>query len=157
MKNLSLSSIFIASFFLASAQQPGKSVINCMGGVLQATNGMQLKFSVGEATTSTLESNGVALYQGFFSGGRSLVFSGVEKIANATHLQVFPNPVAHILFFRSSDAGINQVTITNTVGQQVLSQEGDSPMNVADLQAGFYQVRMKDENNQVSITKIIKQ
>lgn len=71
------------------------------------------------------------------------------------YMKVYPNPVNDILNIET-ETDIKSVEIYNLQGQKiktVLSKQ----LNVSDLAAGIYMVRVEDTNNAVQTKKIVKQ
>jgi PKD repeat protein len=69
---------------------------------------------------------------------------GINDHSAAT-VSVFPNPVKGMLNIQSS-VNIEEVTMTNMVGQVVLSQKADNStltVNTSDLRSGVYNLRLK--------------
>lgn len=155
MKKISLTAFAIVALLAAKAQQPGKAVINCMGGVLSA-NGFQLKCSVGEAAVASFDKNSLTVYQGFFSGGRNIVMTAIPD-EPVTHLKVYPNPASGWLHFNAGENEVAKVEVTNSLGQLITSQNNGSSIDVANWENGFYLVKLTDNNQKTFTSKIIKQ
>ncbi|MCW3127739.1 MAG: hypothetical protein JWO03_3397 [Bacteroidetes bacterium] len=51
--------------------------------------------------------------------------AGIEDVATASTLEVYPNPVSDILTVRSAET-INSVTLINSIGQKVMTRSADS-------------------------------
>ena len=69
-----------------------------------------------------------------------------------------PNP-AYTQITMTSATNIHEVTITNLIGQQVLSQVYDmerAEINVAALPPGVYLVRVTDGSGNETIRKVVK-
>jgi len=73
--------------------------------------------------------------------------SAVQNIAATTeNIKIYPNPSSTALTITSDDK-ISQITITNLLGQTLFTGNYNSEqvaVNVADLPAGLYLVRVND-------------
>jgi agmatine/peptidylarginine deiminase len=76
----------------------------------------------------------------------------VTEISSETNL--YPNPMNDVLHIEGVD--VQDVTIFNAVGQQVLFVENTNEINVADLSEGLYFVRISDKNGNSVVKKIVK-
>jgi hypothetical protein len=88
---------------------------------------------------------------------------GIEELASAYGIQVYPNPAAEqIQIQANSDFQPTQLTITDITGRQVYSQKlvmnGGAPatINVSALAAGTYHLTLSDGKTSVA-SEIIKQ
>lgn len=72
----------------------------------------------------------------------------------ASSLEVYPNPVRNTLFINHTD--IQNVTIFNAVGQQILFVENRNEIGVENLESGFYFVKIVDKKNNSVVRKIVK-
>ena len=71
-----------------------------------------------------------------------------------TDFELYPNPMNDVLHIKGGD--IQDVTIFNAVGQQVLFVENANEINVADLNEGLYFVRINDKKGNSVVRKIVK-
>lgn len=60
----------------------------------------------------------------------------------------------NVLFIKNSD--IQNVTIFNTIGQQVLSVENRNEIDVESLESGLYFVKIVDSMNNSVVRKVVK-
>ena len=72
---------------------------------------------------------------------------------DAANFEVYPNPMNNTLYINGN---VQDVTIFNAVGQQVLFVENANEINVADLNEGLYFVRVSDKNGNSVVKKIVK-
>ena len=72
----------------------------------------------------------------------------------AASFEVYPNPMNNVLHIEGND--IQDVTIFNAVGQQVLFVESRNEINVEDLSEGLYFVRISDMKGNSIVKKIVK-
>ena len=82
---------------------------------------------------------------------------GVDDF-DATYLKVYPNPVADVLII-SNQEQISKVEITNLLGQVVYkttNQNNEIQINMQQLAAATYMVRIYDANQKVKVVKVIK-
>ena len=81
------------------------------------------------------------------------------NVKNNTQIFLYPNPAYSQLTITSA-TNIHEVTITNLIGQQVLSQVYDmerAEVNVSGLPPGVYVVRVRDEDGNVVVRKVVKE
>ncbi|MCX6307008.1 MAG: T9SS type A sorting domain-containing protein [Bacteroidetes bacterium] len=82
---------------------------------------------------------------------------GVGENSAAT-VSVFPNPAKDVLNIQGS-VNISEVTVTNMVGQIVISQKADNTnvtINTSDLKSGVYNLRLKMADGLVNKKIVIK-
>lgn len=77
---------------------------------------------------------------------------GTEDFATGMH--IYPNPVKDILYF---DKKLNSITVTDTAGKVLFSQNNVSQTDVSALPTGLYLVVMEHEDSTTETRKIIKQ
>ena len=73
-------------------------------------------------------------------------------------VNVYPNPASDVLNIESSSR-ISEIQVINLVGQTVKIQAADSRnirMNVSDLKAGVYNLKLKVENGYVNQKIVVK-
>jgi Peptidylarginine deiminase and related enzymes len=80
------------------------------------------------------------------------IYTGVGE-NNAASFEVYPNPMNNTLYINGD---VQDVTIFNTVGQQVLFVENANEINVEDLSEGLYFVRVSDKRGNNVVKKILK-
>ncbi len=83
----------------------------------------------------------------------------VKPIIKDLHIQIFPNPANDVLNIKSTLTQIQDISIVDLTGQQVLAlcpETGTSiSLNIADLSAGVYTINIK-ANNQHYHTRFVK-
>ena len=80
------------------------------------------------------------------------LITGVDENLAAS-FEVYPNPTNNTLYINGD---VQDVTIFNAVGQQVLFVENANTIDVAELSEGLYFVRMSDKNGNSVVKKIVK-
>ena len=80
------------------------------------------------------------------------IYSGVDENLAAS-FEVYPNPMNNTLYINGE---VQDVTIFNAIGQQVLFVENANTIDVAELSEGLYFVRMSDKNGNSVVKKIVK-
>ena len=80
------------------------------------------------------------------------IYTGVDENLAAS-FEVYPNPMNNTLYINGD---VQDVTIFNAVGQQVLFVESRNEINVEDLSDGMYFVRISDKNGNSMVKKIVK-
>ena len=78
--------------------------------------------------------------------------TGIDNVA-ANGISVFPNPVSSEL--NISGEGVQKVELMDLTGRVVLTSSA-TKMNIADIAAGMYMVRVTSANG-ISVTKIVKE
>lgn len=81
------------------------------------------------------------------------IFDGVDENLVASY-EVYPNPMNNVLYIEGND--IQDVTIFNAVGQQVLFVESRNEIDVESLNEGLYFVRISDMKGNSVVKKIVK-
>lgn len=69
-------------------------------------------------------------------------------------VSVYPNPVKDVLYIQGMD--VKQVQIFNALGQSMRVQMSNNAINVNDLAAGYYVLRVVDNKGVVKTTKFVK-
>ena len=77
----------------------------------------------------------------------------LEEI-NFASTEVYPNPMNDVLYIDGDD--VVNVTIFNSVGQQVMSVENKNVVDVSSLNNGLYFVRVVDDKGNILLKKVIK-
>ncbi len=85
---------------------------------------------------------------------------GVESINSTTDVKLYPNPAKDFITIEYATGLVNTVTIYNTLGQQVHSENlqnahGSATVNVSKLQPGYYFVEVGSGSGK-SVFKILK-
>ena len=80
------------------------------------------------------------------------IYTSVDE-NNVASFEVYPNPMNNTLYINGN---VQDVTIFNAVGQQVLFVENANEINVEDLSEGLYFVRISDKNGNNVVKKIMK-
>ena len=81
------------------------------------------------------------------------IYTGVDENLVASY-EVYPNPMNNVLYIEGND--IQDVTIFNAVGQQVLFVESRNEIDVESLNEGLYFVRISDKRGNSVVKKIVK-
>lgn len=83
---------------------------------------------------------------------------GVDDVTKNSNVKVYPNPVNDVLSI-SFEQGISSVAIFNLLGQEVFSKSinaNETTINVSNLAAGTYLVKVEIDTNDVKTIKVIK-
>ena len=86
-------------------------------------------------------------------------FVGLNDRNHKIHLSVYPNPAVETISLSSSSPHLKTATVFNAVGQQVLSvaiTNNHTQVDVSQLEAGIYFVKVELENGEVGIRKFVK-
>ena len=75
--------------------------------------------------------------------------SDVAKVNSSSQVTLYPNPANDILTINTGNNSYNSLTITNTIGQSVLTQTtntAQTKVNVKNLPSGIYYVTLRGES-----------
>lgn len=72
-----------------------------------------------------------------------------------TAFSIYPNPVTDIATIETQGKEIKAVTVINTLGQTVFTGTNDK-VDMTQLQAGIYMVKVQFDNNQTATKKMVK-
>jgi hypothetical protein len=75
---------------------------------------------------------------------------------NRTSVSVFPNPFNNRIEVHST-TGLSQITLFNTLGQQVIENHKENSMNTSPLPSGVYFLQIEDELGATSTHQLIKE
>lgn len=78
----------------------------------------------------------------------------VEDFAQDKNLMVYPNPASGELFIESLMPGEKTVNLYNNLGQQILSRELQSPLDVSGLAPGIYLLQLRNAET-VVVKKVV--
>ncbi len=84
---------------------------------------------------------------------------GLNEVAAIKAIAVYPNPASKYFMITSPQVSIDEIEIFNTVGQLVKSQkitQTNNKINIEDLAAGTYYLRIYNEGQFLKSDKIIK-
>ena len=83
---------------------------------------------------------------------------GIINIATQQPVSIYPNPARNEITVTGSD--INAITITNAIGQTLISKDGNAgkvSIDISSLPAGIYLVTVICDNGSRAVSKIVKQ
>jgi uncharacterized delta-60 repeat protein len=75
---------------------------------------------------------------------------------NRTSVSVFPNPFDNRIEVHST-TGLSQITLFNTLGQQVIENHKENSMNTSPLPSGVYFLQIEDQLGATSTHQLIKE
>ena len=84
--------------------------------------------------------------------------AGVAALGNVTRVEIYPNPVNDVLYVQLGNGSYNKLTVTNTMGQTLINQEGFgtiTTINVKGLPAGVYYITLRGDSG-VKVQKFEK-
>ncbi|MBQ0118050.1 MAG: T9SS type A sorting domain-containing protein [Flavobacterium sp.] len=73
-----------------------------------------------------------------------------------TGLNIYPNPANNVINIASDLAGLKTVVIYNIAGKQVINTTTEQTVNVANLNAGIYMVKVSQEGKTATRKLVIK-
>jgi hypothetical protein len=96
--------------------------------------------------------------QSDFTGITATAAAGVDSF-RLTGLKAYPNPVNNVVII-SANNSIAAITVHNLLGQQVLAQKASAniaEVNMAQLSAGTYIVKVTSDNGATATVRVVKQ
>jgi hypothetical protein len=143
----------------AYAQSMPRTVVGSTGGFLDHVTFGDLHYTVGEIAVSRYIENGMQLDEGFHQAYFDIYVSAEEVPVMDWELKIFPNPVANRLYIQTPEEVPFKALLFNNLGQVVQMQEGmiqHGSLNVEDLPAGTYWLRLLDEQGRQGVYQIQK-
>ena len=127
-------------------------------GIISCYNTGNAMIATGSGTTYmiSVHSDEAASYE-FFVYPTEIV--GTDDLTQTRGLRYFPNPVSSDRLNVTADYTMSDITVLNTLGQQVMAETPESMnhvINMAPLQSGIYFVRVTIDGAQQTV-KIIKE
>ncbi|MBQ8223157.1 MAG: agmatine deiminase family protein [Bacteroidales bacterium] len=74
---------------------------------------------------------------------------------NLVNVEIYPNPMNDVLTVKGDD--IDDVSIFNAVGQEILTVENTNNIDVSALGSGLYFVKVTDRKGNVVVNKVVKE
>jgi len=144
-KTLLIAGQIVFCTYLTQAQE----VISPQGESYSNSSG-EVQITIGEPIISTFENGTNGLTQGFHQ--TNLIISSIEDFAEEFDVSIYPNPVMNQLTIKLTDAKEGyQIDMVDMNGKLVKTQLIFSEVNVVDVSqmaAGVYLLRLKDEQGQ---------
>ena len=81
--------------------------------------------------------------------------AGTPDYIKADEIRVYPNPAKSVINIELSDAKISEAVLYNLTGQQVLKLEGVGVINVSQLNAGIYLLRVLTSTDKKFFKRIV--
>ena len=134
-----------------------------------STNPVSLPYTLQPGLSMKITAELVFIAKGYVETSISVITSGgVQTITvkideqlisdinenSLSSVEVYPNPMNNTLFIKNND--IQNVTIFNTVGQQVLFVENRNEIDVESLESGLYFVKIVDNRSNSVVKKVVK-
>lgn len=134
-----------------------------------STNPVSLPYTLQPGLSMKITAELVFIAKGYVETSISIITSGGEQTITVkideqlisginenslSSVEVYPNPMNNMLFIKNPD--IQNVTIFNAIGQQVLSVEKRNEIDVERLESGLYFVRISDNHGNNVVRKIVK-
>ncbi len=147
------------SHTLLPAQSLERTVIGNAGNYQSDPGVGNLHWTVGEISVETYQ-NSSMLSQGFHQLYYDLLVTPVTEIPQQQfELTLFPNPTTGWLQLKTDLTGPLQITMINTLGQKVLSQQISGPneaLSLDHLSAGLYLLSVSRKGQHLGTFKIQK-
>lgn len=138
------------------SQTIAMDVIGSAGGLFESNVGSS-SWTVGEASTESIETSNGGLTQGFQQDFGTLIVERAEPVN--LHLNVFPNPTLERVKVEGVSQG--QIQLMDLSGQELYKGEINSDghiVEMGDLPSSVYLLRIYDsKSRQTEIVKVIKQ
>ena len=115
------------------------------------------------SSTYLFGENSVKVFIGSFDLGLveytiDLNVAGTPEFGNGEDgIAIYPNPTSELLNISLKNSSVKEVAIYSLTGAKVLEVEDVSKLNISQLSAGMYLVRVMDNNNAVFFKRIVKQ
>ena len=74
---------------------------------------------------------------------------------NSPNLFIYPNPTEGIITVKNN-VSITKIDIFNNLGQSILSKSNQNTIDLSELKQGLYFIKIKDENENIFIKKVLK-
>ncbi len=84
--------------------------------------------------------------------------AGIATMSNVANVEVYPNPVNDELTIKADNGSYTTMTITNTMGQQLMKQAlntTQTKVNVKTLPSGIYYITLRGDSG-VKVQKFEK-
>jgi hypothetical protein len=82
--------------------------------------------------------------------------TAVHESSHQQPLEVYPNPVADVLYIKNLPCEAVEYSIFNVLGQKVTSGSSKGSISVADLEKGLYLLQIKDEKSLETVKFVVK-
>lgn len=108
----------------------------------------------------TIETADEVVNMGPYEYDSTIVIIGLDSEIEKGFAQVYPNPAIEYLNLSSPDYTISKVTIINSTGQVVMTEQLSSKthlVNVESLTNGIYFIQLESEETIIQTTKFMKQ
>ncbi|MBK8502440.1 MAG: T9SS type A sorting domain-containing protein [Saprospiraceae bacterium] len=124
---------------MSSGQNLSSSVIALAGGHTKSPGGLSLSWTVGEPVVDPIRSEKILLTQGFQQPSLK-VATGFEDLTFGFGLQVFPNPVTHVLKMQSDYPEAIDFRLVDMTGKAIHkgSWTSEHSLDMSHLSAGMY-------------------
>ncbi|MDN3725494.1 T9SS type A sorting domain-containing protein [Aequorivita sp. SDUM287046] len=133
------------------------------GETWETINNEQLLGIGSSSSTYVFDDNSVTAYIGSFDLGLveytiDLNVAGTPDFENGNDaIAIYPNPAREVLNIELKNITVAQVAIYSINGAKILEVENTSNLNISQLAAGMYLIRVKDSNNAVFFKRFVKQ
>ncbi|MCX6351470.1 MAG: T9SS type A sorting domain-containing protein [Bacteroidetes bacterium] len=152
---ISIFILFIFAFSNGYSQSLTPEVVNSSGG-FGSNSSFSLSYAVGEAVITTINNSNNILTQGFLQTEDSVI-TEIEKAVSIENLTYYPNPVREVLNIKTNNTSIRNIAVYDVLGKLQYTLDYSSQIALTNLAAGFYLVRLTDNNNNlISTFKICK-
>ena len=84
--------------------------------------------------------------------------ASVATMTNIANVAIYPNPVSDELTVKVDNDSYNTITITNTLGQQMMKQEfsgTQTKVNVKTLPSGVYYITLRGDSG-IKVQQFVK-
>lgn len=153
--------LIITSFIMTSSLLIGQSiileVIASDGAIMQASNGMDLHFTLGEPVVEYAQ-NGETLSQGFHQN-----FDFATPVFETPHqdieIKVYPNPATEWIAIETDASEMLEARLYDLHGRTLYNTQVSNQMkeiNIGDLPGGTYLLNVSGEHGLIQTFKIQK-
>jgi hypothetical protein len=163
MKSIVFSVLLLISCNFAHGQTLDRSVVSNAGGS-QSKSNIQIEFTVGEFAVFTHTSSSAVLTEGFNQGYIQKDTQGGSIKPHLVNLdiRVFPNPASDVLVVENNEDNEVEFQVFDVIGKplsdvQTVRSHAIKPVKIRSLPSGIYLIQMKDEKQNISTYRWIKQ
>ena len=130
------------------------------GDTWQTISNEQLLHIGSRSSAYLFSENSVKVFVGSYDLGLmaytiDLSTAGTPDYIKADEIRVYPNPAKSVINIELSDAKISEAVLYNLTGQQVLKLEGVGVINVSQLNAGIYLLRVLTSTDKKFFKRIV--
>ena len=150
MKNLLIILAFI------SLQSVHAQTVMSSAGVINASNGAVVSYTIGETIVQNVVSNKNVVTYGYQQPKAKIVLADSDN-HEIIDFGIYPNPTTAQVYIKNT-SNIRKIEVINDLGQTLLVKNQDfESINFTDFANGIYFLKINTLENKLAVQKIIKQ